>query len=684
MGSVWTGLDPDRKYCVADAGIHPRAKYFANGTDRIISSDGINSWEMGLDEPPAKCVYKAKYNGSLDESANYYYKFVLRDSIRGIIGNPSPASDVMTTGTAGANEDGLTITIPTNSAIQSRVDEAEIYRTLGSGAVYFYEARVAYSGTAVDHNSTISDSALGSAISTDNGIPVARPYILNIGDNVILAGSISYDTGTVTTNGTTTIVGSGTGWTKAMIGKRFNVTADGSIFYLITAVASATSMTLNKAYAASDGSEKVYTISDNPLQWENSRVTDAGVILQESFPTDNWDTLQGGDGEKIKGLGRLGESTLLIFTNKSTWYSNKASVNAWAKSLKLHEGVGVADGAFMTIANDPITGDCFWFSNTLDVVRSSGSQLFNLSGPFIHNILNETHEGTHRNLRIDLSKIEDMHAIFYPARNWYMLFCTIPGETYPRMCLICNCDINGRVLPPPAEPGPSPWMLWILGVNATSSYLKPDSDGIDRPMITDEYGYRYLMDSGENDSVPSGTTTGLITHISSTVLRDSAAAFFTTGDGLKGVRVRTYDPDTWELENDIVIASNDADELTVAAWTTTPEVGDRYIVGGVSFDRFFKQESYGMPNKVKKRHNMYLTTDKASSARNLIVRNYVGGSKTEEFEGGQAIDVSSDTHHQISIGSRGKVHQNRLSNFYGGQPISIHDFTDEVTLKGKI
>lgn len=68
-----------------------------------------------------------------------------------------------------------------------------------------------------------------------------------------------YTTGTVTTDGTATVTGSGTSWTSAMVGRRFK-TNDFEEVYKISAVGGATSLTLNTTYKGADGSAKAYMI----------------------------------------------------------------------------------------------------------------------------------------------------------------------------------------------------------------------------------------------------------------------------------------------------------------------------------------------------------------------------------------------------------------------------------------
>lgn len=68
-----------------------------------------------------------------------------------------------------------------------------------------------------------------------------------------------YTAGTVTTNGTSTIAGSGTTFTAAMVGRRFTVEGDGQRYY-ISAYVSAAEITLDRAVQRANASGLTYSI----------------------------------------------------------------------------------------------------------------------------------------------------------------------------------------------------------------------------------------------------------------------------------------------------------------------------------------------------------------------------------------------------------------------------------------
>lgn len=689
MATIKSGLHADTFWDGALAG-RLRLLALANGVNRTQITDFVSVYELGIDPPAAVATFSANIAGELDASATYYYKYVYRRSIHGtVIGNPSDASAAMTSGAV--PNDGIRITIPANSAIQSGVDYVDVYRTLGGGTAYFYEGTKAYTGSQITYDSTIADTALGAAIQTDNDIPVTRPYIEYFDGRYVIWGSKTHSDGTVAVTKTSaTITFTSATVTKGHVGATFNIAADGGKEYFIGSVnVSAQTATLvdkdgtSEAYLGTTNGTATYTLSFNALVLQWSKIDSSGNLRLESFPSANTDDVGGApDGnEKAAGLGKTG-SYILPFTNRNTYYTRFSSANQTIGNIPLHEGVGCINNR--TIANASETGACMWLDQNAEVRSSmgSGDSLLNLSEAFVKSILDGTHStddaGIHRSLAVDTSKYADFHAIYYGMRQWYMLFITLSGSTYPNACLICDLSIN----PTGSAQGLSPWMLWT-GFNAVTSSMEMDSDGNLRPFFSDDLGFKWQMDTGTNDGVPSGTVTGTITAADTTTMTDSAGAFYTTGSALKGVRVRTYNATTKVLTNDIVIASNNGTVLTVAAWTTTPAVGETYKIGGIVLQRYSKDYNEGRPKLVKKTNNLYLTTDKTSSTTNLTVYHYTDFSTTVELSGGQDIDLSLGYSHEVNIKARGKHHQIMYENTDPDKPIEILSITRESNFRGK-
>jgi len=102
-------------------------------------------------------------------------------------------------------------------------------------------------------------------------------------DRAVYSVVMEYTVGTITTNGTRTVTGSGTSWTSDMVG-RYLAAEDESRTYKITAVASATSLSLELAAATS--ASQNYSIIPHPT--ENAKLYWSYPDESESvYATDN-------------------------------------------------------------------------------------------------------------------------------------------------------------------------------------------------------------------------------------------------------------------------------------------------------------------------------------------------------------------------------------------------------------
>lgn len=670
--SLMVGLDPNSFWSSAVMG-RPRKKVYTDGVLPPFWTNGVVARELGITPPPNPPTFNANINGAL-AAGTYKFQIVYRRNADATLGNGSPSSVDMT---AAANPgDGIRINIPADGALQAGIDKVEIYRTLVGGTMLFYDGVVSYNGTAITYDSTKADSALGIGIETDNGIPPSRPYLIAAFNQLTFWGSKTYNKGTVAvTNGSTTVIGTGTNWNKSMVDKSFKVEGDDR-FYTISAFVSATGLTLSTAYVGSTVSGKAYTITLDPLACNWSNIDKFANIKPEAYPVRNYDIIQGMDNEKGVGIGTT-MNAIILFTNFGTYVQNRIGANTRV-TRTLMPGVGGISQRLIT--NEAMTGDCIFMSNTHDILRTNGSpgNAANLTEHFISSILNGTHEGIHRNLRHDVAKIDKAHMLYYPDKNWLMIFIVLAGSgaIYPNCCLVMDMKIN----PFGQRNGPSPWMLWTIPT-AVSSGLIPDDTGILRPHFGDDLGFYWKMDSGANDGVPSGTDRGIATGITATTLTDIGASFYTAGDGLKGVRVRTFDANG-NIRNDQVIQSNTATELVVTSWDALPNVGDTYTVGAILLERYTKLEDDGVPNRVKVSRYLHLTYNKAASSRNLKVHHFVDGSSTPEIAAGQNVDVSVGVTDRISIRARGWQNQLKFSNYYPDEPITLKNYKRDVTLGG--
>lgn len=105
--------------------------------------------------------------------------------------------------------------------------------------------------------------------------------------------------GTVTTDGTETVMGSGTSWNSSMVGMYFQVPQTGTagtdgngFWFRIASVASATSLTLDKAYPAPNVTAANYVIGQVPAIPEPFQDIIAYKAAQQYFLTRNPDNVR--------------------------------------------------------------------------------------------------------------------------------------------------------------------------------------------------------------------------------------------------------------------------------------------------------------------------------------------------------------------------------------------------------
>lgn len=668
--SLRTGLPTGTKFSSASVGV-ARMVGFTDGVSRPFWTDGINTWDIGIDPPSGFLGFNSNVNGSL-APGDYFFTHIYHRSVHHVVGNqPLTFLGLLSHPkmTALADPfDGIRINIPEEPPFQfqSGIDRIELYRTLVFGGMFFHDRSFSYSGAAGTYNSIKADSALGALLEEDHFPPLARPYMLVFNNHMHFWGSVPYFAGTVNVNnGSWTVSGVGMNWTKAVVGKEFRVEGD-SQGYLVLVFISPTAIVIWPPYVGATAINKNYTINLNMPRTEWSMIDSAGNFRPESYPAANFEEFPEGRGE-ARGMGQAG-NVKVLFTEFTSFIQVAVGANTYAKQVLSH-GVGCVNAS--TICNESEAGDLLWMDNNYQIRRSNGSpgQIANLSIAFIGNILNGTHTGIHRNLRQDISKVDKARMFFYPHKNWLMLFFVLAGSgaTNPNACLVMDMTKN----PFGSKEGPSPWGIWTLPTEATSVGLIPDSTGVLRPYYGDSLGFIWIMDDPKfNDGVPSGTAKGTATGITPTTLTDIGAAFYTAGDGLKGVPLRTYDTNR-VLTNDVLIMGNTATGLTIAGWTTQPSPGVTYEIGGIIFQRHTKATDYGAPDRTKILHYLSMSFDKAASSRNLTVYQFTDKRKTQQVIGGQNLDVGADPPHRLGIKQRGFQNQLMFQNTKPDEPITI-------------
>jgi len=189
--------------------------------------------------------------------------------------NPSPISVI--TGDFASKK--VVLTLPA-SVVNTSFTHLKIYGTEDGGSTYYYLGKVAIGTTTFDDDDITRDAnvpfgklttlANKSITQTYLNYPVKNHLYSVATKSRILVGGVRAKTdGTVAvTNGSKTVTGTDTLWTRAIVGDFFTLDGD-TRPYEVDSWTSATEIELTEAYAGSTASGKDYSIEgiDDTVRW---------------------------------------------------------------------------------------------------------------------------------------------------------------------------------------------------------------------------------------------------------------------------------------------------------------------------------------------------------------------------------------------------------------------------------
>lgn len=167
------------------------------------------------------------------------------------------------------------------------------------------------------------------------------------------------------------------------------------------------------------------------------------------------------------------------------------------------------------------------------------------------------------------------------------------------------------------------WLPPVTGIEYGSVTTFQLSDGTVNFYVGDQWGrvYRYFVDDVEGP--PSGTLQAPVTAATSSTVTAGSAAFYTTGDGLKGMPVAVVDANNnWQWRT---IQSNTGTQITIdtingALWDVTPDTTYTVVVGGINWYWTIPLVDFEKPDTQKKGGYVYVEMRAATSSFNLYVR----------------------------------------------------------------
>lgn len=167
------------------------------------------------------------------------------------------------------------------------------------------------------------------------------------------------------------------------------------------------------------------------------------------------------------------------------------------------------------------------------------------------------------------------------------------------------------------------WLPPITGLEYTSLTQYTTTAGTLGVYAGDEWGRVWRLFDGDRDAPATGTVQGTVTSATSSTLVDTTASFYTTGSGLAGVPVAVVSPaEVWQWRR---IASNTGTSLTLdttngTTWSTTPQAGWTYIVGGLQWYQWVPWLDGEAPGMQKKGWFLEVQLKPASASHALEVR----------------------------------------------------------------
>ena len=555
MVDVITGLNPDLKPTLVNF------KDFAfvcdgDNVPRYMDANGGFIW-MHVD-PTTALTSDESQAGSMTGIVVYFYTEYNKasgdgDFYSGHETNPSPT---LTTGSLVSKK--VVLTLPA-TAENTGFTHLKVYGTSPGGAIFYHIGEVAIGTTTFEDNfavrtpslawGKVTTSSSGAEEQADLNFPVQNAqYIVATKTRIFTFGVRLKTDGTITTNGTTAVVGVSTLWTKALEGSILFVNNESEGFVVDT-VTDASNIVLATAYTGSNQAGATYVILHDEQRIEYSELH---PITKKSmwwaFPEANNVKLSSQDSNPTKGGGLLGDQVVIFKEN--AYYVLTESGDDYIPTRSTTEIGTTSHGSITPI---PSTGSLLFMSGDGKLYEANGLNANDLDVD-----LNKTADG------VNTERLELMEGMWLDTKKWFMLMYSSSGSSEHDRFLVYDFRIKE-------------WVIWTIRANATA--IIQNAQNVKFPYMGTTSGFVYKMLTGNNFGASSGTLSGTVTSGGNTTLTDSTATFDTTDDGLKDVYVSKFNS-LKVFTEERRIDSNTGTALTVdTAWDDNPVAGDTYEVG---------------------------------------------------------------------------------------------------------
>jgi hypothetical protein len=604
----------------------------ANGLNRPLVWHVLDSvaYSAGVTAPTVAPTVTLT-GGAGNASAGVYDCYFRYVDGRNVSKTPSSLSPVARV-TAG-NGDRFNWSVLTHSAedrVASLGGTLELWRSTAQpgdgGAQVVYRVATITAGGATTYSDTVQDSTLqNNAIANPDlamrildqydqlvanrfGVPPDfKPFVCNFQDRTFYAGALSYTTGTVATNGTTTITGTGTAWLSTFAGRYIWI--EGETKPLLISSASATSITTSTA-AATTASGKRYTIEPDRSEFVTLYYSE--VDESESVPSSqNVVTIQQstGDEDEITGLAPSG--AYLLVTMQRHLY--KLSFYAQPK----------VDVSVTKAADRGCVNNRCWveFEGATYLMDQQG--IYRYAGGV--EPLSEPIQDLFRDGTIDWS----VSKWFFASKD--------PIQQVIRFHVNFVCDSATR---------PKRWLeynvrtqQWVTGsaVSELGASCLTSISGRTRVLMGGENDNIYLFGEGYSDHVTTATR-GTATGGSTTTIVDSTASFTSS---MVDAPVSIISGDGKRQTSRVTAVTGT--QLTIAAVSTAVAAGAVYIVGGIPWS--WKTGLFRTVEEHSNRqmHVVFQPTSAAVLTDVAVYANHSSSALTYEapFDRGSAITVAA-------------------------------------------
>ncbi len=508
----------------------------------------------------------------------------------------------------------------------SRATHWIVERTTNGGSTYFPVNRPP---TTADANNTVNGTPIATTSYTDTkadatieerkvilsvqGVPKPVKWAFANGSVLFLGGGRVHRPTCTVTNASANVSSADGGFTADMVGEQFAVAGDvdGKAYEILT-FTDANNIVLSAVYTGTTGT-KACTISGTrnrvyfcePGQGEHYGEQQPGALSNE--------IILGDDNEPVNGGVGLGPAGALYACNTRMYFHSygahpKASLGGRIVPVQGRRGI-CSDRAIIRI-----DGYVYGMDTRGMWRMAPGGSPEPISGSI---------DSEFKNNNLNWSKGDNFLIAYCPFYRHVIFFVAESTDTYPKKGYIWSLER-------------SEWIgtvTYPLGV--TAALVLPDTNGADRLnfyMEASGAAASYMWTYGIGDSMGAPPScpnlNGSVTHTdSSTTLKNSGAAWVTTGTKLKGVPVTKIT--AAGVEETRIISDNTATLLTVSsAWTTEPAVGDTYRIGQIPFLYRSGRLYMGLPNQKKVFKEVWIWFKNDASAKTLYAKFYYDGSST--------------------------------------------------------